>query len=269
MKNTILIRTLSLLAIVALFNVSSFAKAGPLGNADVAKLVVAGMPDEVVLKVIASSETSFDTSPEALIALKSNGASPAVLAAVVGLTLPSNVPAPQSVAGAQGAGSKSVAVGTASGEIALNYTTPKARMKQRAFGYGGSAAYAILPGVRAANRLDSKQPTLLVTIPEQANPNSYIVLVALEIRKNGVRELKIGGGTMMSVNSDMDEDAVRAVTITKAASQTAGPGLVSYQVQPAEALAPGEYALILNSGETRVGELGSVNTTHAYYDFGI
>lgn len=269
MKNNILIRTLCLLAFVALLNVSAFAKGGPLGNADVAKLIGAGMPEEIVLKVIASSETAFDTSPEALIALKSAGASSAVLSAVVGVNVPSKAPASQAAATSPATVTKPVVVSTGGAEIALNYTTPTARMKQRAFGYGGSAAYAILPGVRAANRLDSNQPTFLVTIPEQANPNSYILLVSMEVRKNGVRELKIGGGTMMSVNSDMDEDAVHAVTITKAAAQTAGPGFVTYQVQPAEPLVPGEYALILNSGETRVGELGSVNTTHAYFDFGI
>jgi Carboxypeptidase regulatory-like domain len=56
--------------------------AAPVTNADVAKLLSAGMGDDVILNVIAGGEPKFDISPDGLIALKEKGASQAVLAAI-------------------------------------------------------------------------------------------------------------------------------------------------------------------------------------------
>ena len=56
--------------------------AAPVTNADIEKLLAAGMGDEVILNVIAGGEPHFDTSPEALIVLKQKGASQAVLATI-------------------------------------------------------------------------------------------------------------------------------------------------------------------------------------------
>jgi hypothetical protein len=55
----------------------------PLTNADVVKLVQAGLGDDTILLAIQNSNTNFDTSPEALIDLKAKGVSPAVLNAVL------------------------------------------------------------------------------------------------------------------------------------------------------------------------------------------
>jgi len=67
------------LAVVAVVG-SAFG--APVTNADIAKLVAAGMSDDVILNVIGSGEPQFDTSPDALIGLKQKGASAAVLAAM-------------------------------------------------------------------------------------------------------------------------------------------------------------------------------------------
>jgi hypothetical protein len=55
-----------------------------LQNQDIIKLVKAGLDDAIILAKIAGSKCQFDTSTDALIQMKQNGASAAVLKAVVG-----------------------------------------------------------------------------------------------------------------------------------------------------------------------------------------
>jgi hypothetical protein len=52
-------------------------------NADIAKLLDAGVSEQVILQTIAVSQPNFDLSPDALIALKNKGATPAVLSAML------------------------------------------------------------------------------------------------------------------------------------------------------------------------------------------
>lgn len=79
----------------------------------------------------------------------------------------------------------------------MRYLTPDiAGQAVRAFGYGGVAAYAALPGKSAALRLQSPRPTFVVAVPKNAQAQSYVTLVNLAIRRNGTREVMIGGGYM-------------------------------------------------------------------------
>jgi hypothetical protein len=58
---------------------------GPLTNADIIKMVQASVGHGVIVKAIeATAATSFDTSPDGLIALKTAGVPDAVLAAMIG-----------------------------------------------------------------------------------------------------------------------------------------------------------------------------------------
>ena len=55
----------------------------PVMNADVAQLLSAGMTEQVILQTIAVGQPNFDLSPDALIALKNKGATPAILSAML------------------------------------------------------------------------------------------------------------------------------------------------------------------------------------------
>lgn len=46
----------------------------PLTNADIIKMVKAELPEDTIVLVIQKSPNRFDTSPDALIALKASGA---------------------------------------------------------------------------------------------------------------------------------------------------------------------------------------------------
>jgi hypothetical protein len=54
-----------------------------LTNADVVKMVKAGLPESIILREIQMSRTDFGTNPSALIELKKQGASEGVLGAVL------------------------------------------------------------------------------------------------------------------------------------------------------------------------------------------
>ena len=54
-----------------------------LTNADVARMVQAGVPESIIVREIQTSRTDFGTSPAALIELRNHGASEMVLGAVM------------------------------------------------------------------------------------------------------------------------------------------------------------------------------------------
>jgi hypothetical protein len=57
---------------------------GVLRNADVVKMVKAGLSDSIIIATIRGSTCQFDSSPDALIQLKKGGVSDTVLTAIVG-----------------------------------------------------------------------------------------------------------------------------------------------------------------------------------------
>jgi hypothetical protein len=69
-------------------------QAAPVVNADIARLLEAGMPEQVIVQTIAAGQPNFDLSPDALIALKNKGATPAVLSAMLATAHPTTAAAP-------------------------------------------------------------------------------------------------------------------------------------------------------------------------------
>ena len=80
-------RSLQLSLLLALFLTLPLYAQAPtdhvLTNADVAKMVKAGLPESIIVREIQMSRTDFGTSPTALIDLKRQGASEAILGAVL------------------------------------------------------------------------------------------------------------------------------------------------------------------------------------------
>jgi len=75
-----------LLAFLLALPLTSLAQAPTdkaLTNADVARMVQAGVPESIVVREIQTSKTDLGTSPAALIELKNHGASESVLGAVL------------------------------------------------------------------------------------------------------------------------------------------------------------------------------------------
>ena len=73
---------------IILFVTGLRLQGAPVTNADIARLLDAGMSEPVILQAIAVGQPNFDLSPDALIALKNKGATPAILSAMLA-TVPS------------------------------------------------------------------------------------------------------------------------------------------------------------------------------------
>lgn len=263
------------LLLASLLVALSAQAAQPAPNADILKLLEAGMPESVVISSIEKSTTKFDTSANALIKLKEKGATPAILNAVL------NAGAPKSAAsssnGSNGNSSKPAASNERNPEVVsvvvdgsetpLQYIIPQQRSGLRALGFGGMATYAQLSGPNAQLKLSSASPEFIVSVPKNAQPQNYVTLADFAINKNS-REVLIGGG-YMSYSTGITKDRVHAVKIEVQPDQSrAKEGFVLVKVTPETPLKAGEYALVLYTGEIRsIGYFAQV--ANSYYDFSV
>lgn len=248
--------------------------AAQITNADVIKLLEAGMPEDVVLDAIANGKRKFDTSSSALITLKSKGATPAILKAVLSET--------DTAHKAQGGSTKSAATSKAPGgynpeEVTLvvdgasstmQYIIPQTRTAARALGLGGIASYASLSGPKAQRRLTSNTPEFIVSVPKNAQASNYLTLANFEVRRNDTREVMTGGG-YMSYSSGIHKNRVVAIRSEPLADQSAArEGFVLHKITPEQPMKPGEYALVLYTGEMRTAGFFA-QAANSYFDFGI
>lgn len=258
------------------------SQAAVFTNANLVKLLDAGMSESVILKSIANNTTKFDTSPDELIKLKNKGASDAVLDAVL---TPKGTPAPagRNAAAATSAPAAPAATRVRAGasinpeevvaqvngaETYMQYIVPQIRTAARAFGLGGVASYANLQGVKAARRVPPDGVEFIVSVPKNAQAVGYLTIANFAVRDNGSREVLIGGG-FMSYASGISKDRIVATKTEPLANQSrAREGFVLHKVTPERALPAGEYALVLYTQEVRTAGFFA-NAANSYYDFGV
>lgn len=264
-----------LMALCAALFAAQAALAAPIRNADVVKLLEAGMPDDVVLQAIAKGEPRFDTSADALIALKNKGASPAVLKAILS-------PAPVAAGGnGKKSSGRSAAPAAPSGynpeevtllvngqPVIMQYTIPQLRTAARALGFGGVASYASLNGPAAQRRIDTDSPSFIVSIPQNAQVESYLTIANFAVRGDKSREVMTGGG-YMSYSTGIHKSRVVKIVSEKLENQAeARDGFILYKVSPEKPMKAGEYALVLYTGEMRTAGFFA-QASNSYFDFGI
>ncbi len=86
MRRTRVFEVLALLALVLAISIPSFGQSptnSPLTNADIERMVKAGLSQDTILRVMQVSETNFTTSPNALIDLKHHHVPDRVIDAVL------------------------------------------------------------------------------------------------------------------------------------------------------------------------------------------
>jgi hypothetical protein len=264
-------RSISLLATLCL---SAAAIAAPMRNADVVKLLEAGMPEQVVLQAIASSQSKFDTSTDALIALKAKGATPNILTAMMrpaGAAAAAKggaAPAHQKGAANAGYNPEEVTLFVDGQPQIMSYTIPQTRTAARALGFGGMASYASLNGKAAQRRLSSPSPEFIVSVPKNAQADNYLTLANFAVRNNDTREVMTGGG-YMSYSTGINKSRVVKVKTEPLADQSnAREGFVLHKITPEAPLKAGEYALVLYTGEMRTAGFFA-QAANSYFDFGV
>ncbi|MEW7847782.1 hypothetical protein AB2N08_03690 [Massilia aurea] len=249
---------------------SQAAYAASMSNADVLKLLAAGMPEEVVLEAIENSTGRFDTSANALIALKAKGATPNVLKAMLQAGKPRTAAAASTKADSKNATTynpEEITLVLDGQSSAMQYIIPQQRTAARALGFGGMATYAALSGEKAVRRLAGK-PEFIVSVPRNAQAANYLTLANFAVRKNGTREVMTGGG-YMSYSSGINKSRVVPIVTEALPDQSAArEGFILHKITPVDAMAPGEYALVLYTGEIRSSGFFA-QSTNSFYDFGV
>jgi len=262
--------------LLALFLSAQPASAeAPMTNQDVINMVKAKLPADTIVMAVKAAKPDFDTSANGLIKLQAAGVPSDVIEAVIASD---NGGAKTAAPVAQAPGMPGVAIGTWNPEevilvdggekIPMRYLTPQMRSAVRGLGWGGMAQYAVLRGTRANLRLKGNQPEFLVAVPSNAQPDSYLTIVALAVRKNNSREIMVGGG-YMSYSTGVATDRVMATTSERLEDQSSTPdGFISYRVKVAAPLPAGEYAVVLYNSQIRtVGFFAS--GLDSYFDFGV
>ena len=248
-----------------------------LTNADIIKMCEANLNESIILSSIENSEPEFDTSPQGLIELSAAKVSPALISAMINRA---NAPARPAAPASEAAAGEAPAVDPMSpSEVfiidddeprAMRYLNPQMRTAARAFGMGGVATYAVLRGHAANDRISDPQPSFWVSVPNQAQVESYVTIASFAVRKNNSREVLVGGG-YMSYSSGIHPDRVMEISTEKIADQSrAQKGFTIYKITPSRPLKTGEYAVIVYSGEMQslVGTWFT-GAGNAYFDFGV
>ena len=100
---SVAILTLILFAALCATALAQDVPESALTNTGVVKMVKAGLPESVVIRVIQMSRTSFDTSPNGLVDLRKHGASENVLNAVLDSWNAGGMPMAATMPGGEGA----------------------------------------------------------------------------------------------------------------------------------------------------------------------
>lgn len=261
-----------LMAVAAAFALTLFASASGFAgdritNADVLKLVDAKLPVSTIVLTIKSSEADFDTSAEAIIALSKRKVPEAVIAAMLekggaaGATAADAAPA-------DAFNPEQIVLVDGSTESKLRYIHSNSRTAARALGFGGVATYAVLHGPKAALQLKTNTPSFIVAVPGNAQPQSYLTLARFEPRRNGTREVMVGGG-YVSYSTGIHPDRIIATQAEQIPDQSKAPkGYVLFRLTPSAALKPGEYALVTYNSQVHVAGF-FLGGGDSYFDFGV
>ncbi len=263
--------------------------AAPLTNADVTKLLAAGLGEGAVVATISSNGGTFDTSADALIALKRAGASDAVIQAL--LTSGSGAGAPKRAAGAvdvAGATSAAASGGNCVPEApegAIIWIADGARrlLRNRAATVGHDASMlravanaftagivpmnvtssVIVAGARSSNRITDRRPTFRdLAVASSTEPFESFVLARPDI-SNNERRVHVGEVSISLLGGSKTRTQPRPDQVVELDYETVvdyctykGTTLTIYSARPKQDLAPGEYVLMPAMGGQQVFEFG-------------
>ena len=232
----------------------------PLANADVVGMVKAGLAESTVVLAIEQSPCKFDTSPAALIELKNQGVSPAVLEAMLRAGEPARASSEQPSA-VQGQGSDSKTEGADLLAEGAYYKGPKGWVKLEQITIGGGGATHIgkmfVPGLtpqmvwtfrgaEAPVQITDPKPTFYVKqSPYMANVAGHserdIIIVRFDKKKDH-RELQTtSGGSAFTFKAGFSKERTPEIVVTHV-SETI------FRVTPKVDLPPGEYLLTFGFG---------------------
>jgi hypothetical protein len=251
----------TLLSLMSVFIVVSASVLGaaqkqPLTNADVVKMVKAGLGGDVVIQAINAKDQDFDLSTDALIRLKESGVPDVVIQAMVARGKPSPVGT-----------APSVTKEALQGGVTLIDGANRIQMKRavssgtRSKGMVGTMLVSPLwkrssletfEGGHAQLRAAGADLAFEVPLPSDINPSDAVVMVRFTVKPDR-REISTASN---QVNYSTGFSKNDKVAIKVSDSERGGPqGYAIYRVTLVAPMPAGEYALVVYPG--------------TYYDFGV
>ena len=238
----------------------------PMDNTSILKMHSAGLSDDVVIATVTSSPGHYDTSVDAMIAMKKAGLGDKVITAMVNKNSNPNGPAPMAMASG---GGPALPVGV--DEIGVYYKDPKTgvwvEFKPEIVNYksGGVLKSLATDGIvkgdknghvpgKSAELALNHPVDILIYAPEGTAPNEYQLLKLRQNSNNREFRSETGGVFHSSGGAERDR---KDFTSTKI-----GPRL--YQVTLGPETVPGEYGILPpgSISSTNAASAGKINTFH-------
>jgi hypothetical protein len=232
-----------------------------LHNDDVVAMTRAKLGGDLIILAIERSPDLFTITPEALIALKSQGVGDAVIAAMLKATVAAGAP-PRTANYLDY--QPGVTLVLDEGPLPLRkavYETASPSAWKAIIPGQHPASTSILPGPRAATRVATATPAFEVRLPASLPLASSMFLFHLHV-DSGHRELERElerpeeNRWGRAPGSRRRDDLIRLAVEPAPAAEGANHGMALYFVSPQSPLPPGEYVLVLGPGPD-------------YYDFGV
>ena len=232
-----------------------------LTNDDVVKMITGGLAEVTIIQVIRKGPADFDTSPDALIKLKENGASPRIIEAMLGpVSSTPGVPARAEPVSGRGVFVQSASEWKRIEEVSSVEVRSVGNIAHGAtFGIKEQRVICVFRGEKAERQLNERRPVFHVAGLGASARDVYIV----ELRLNpDRRDLEVGrSGLVKKLSYGFRKRDVHDVDVKRL-----GEDLL--EVTPRQDLEPGEYIMVL--GGVRMlpnASAGAEGTTG--YDFGI
>ena len=226
----------------------------PVTNADIVTMVKAGLPESTIIIAIKQGLSAFDTSPTALVDLKNQGVSPAILEAMM---QPAAMP-PTAKTGTGNAlldayaemsagGGRSVVLIDGGARSEMKYATMQSQGRVNFAPFAPSKVYSKLDGAHSSCRVSSDMPRFEFSMSRDIQPSTRVALISFAVRGNS-RIIQSMSASMVGVSSGFPKERIVATEITEVKSEddptTSGETL--YVATPTGTLPPGEYALVVD-----------------------
>jgi len=232
-----------------------------LTNDDVVKMITGGLSEVTIIQVIRKGPTDFDTSPDALIKLKENGASPRIIEAMLGpVSSTAGVPARGEAVSGRGVFVQSASEWKRIEEVSSVEVRSVGNIAHGAtLGIKEQRVICVFRGEKAERQMNERRPVFHVAGLGASARDVYIVSLRLNPDR---RDLEVGrSGLVKKLSFGFRKRDVHDVDVKRL-----GEDLL--EVTPRQDLEPGEYIMVL--GGVRMlpnASAGAEGTTG--YDFGI
>ena len=241
----------------------SQATQATLTNDDVAKMLTAGLTESTIVQVIHKGPSNFDTSPDALIALKQQGATPRIIEAmvVVATRNPSKSSNPTDISvTSRGVFAQSGPEWQRIEEVSSIEVRHVGNISSTVtLGIKETRVISVFRGEKAQLQLGNRRPVFRIAGLGASSRDVYIVSMRLNPDR---RDLEMGrSGLIKKLSFGFRKRDVRDVDVKRL-----GDDLL--EVTPKQDLEPGEYIMVLGGVAVPLNtSAGTEGTTG--YDFGI